>query len=85
MKAYASFNPPYTLPPTEAEIIGIYATYIKPDNTRVPVRILHVEAPFKDPNEKVVIVRELTPYSSPFEVDRQALVFVQVFAVLGGR
>ena len=85
LKAYASYNPPYTLPPKDAEITGIYGTVIFKDGSRLPVRVLYVETPFKDKNEKVVIVRGLYPNDTPFEIDRKQLVFIQVFAILGGR
>ena len=84
-KQYQSYNPPYSLPPIEAAIVGIYGTAILPDGSRKPVRVLHVETPFTDKTIKVIIVKCLEPSATPFEIDREKLVFVQVFAVLGGR
>jgi hypothetical protein len=82
-----SYNPPYTLPPAGAQITGIYATFLKPDKTRVPVRII---APL--PNQENIppalkdwYVTALNPSATPFLCERAQLVFVQVFAIIGGR
>lgn len=86
IKAYESYNPPYTLPPANAQITGIYATYLKPDKSRTPVRII-APLPHQEtipPALKAWVVTALNPSATPFVCDRSELVFVQVFAIVEG-
>jgi len=91
LKAYESYNPPHTLPPAQAEIIGLYATVTNP-YTHQPqaVRILFSYMANTPPLQgeesfQAVMVCGLYPQSCAYSVRRAALRHIQVFAILGGR
>jgi len=90
-KAYESYYPPFTIPPDNAEIIGIYGTYRHPDGIkRQPVKVLFsylAYGNFSKPPVKTVMVQGLHPNALAFSIDRDNLCNVTVFAIvtLGGK
>ena len=85
-QAYESYYPPFSLPPDDAEVIGIYGTY-REGMTRHPVRVLSVMPDVsEDPKLSAVCVHTLDTNDFKY-IDRADLCSVTVFAIvtLGGK